>query len=224
MSLHSLIHEIHIASSEQLSTLKGRVIDSGLAGPALENGNFSQYYNLAYSHVWREFNRKCYNFGLTNLMVTPYDGGFRPVPPALSSLSNETTTTTEEPTTTTTEEPTTTTTEEPTTTTQAPRYQFIGDLCNGGGSASIWLENDSFSSTYTAYANATGPETYNGYFIYNGTVYLYNNGFTGGSTSCPEPPTTTTTTEEPTTTTTTTTTEEPTTTTTTTTEEPTTTI
>jgi hypothetical protein len=89
MNFHSLIHEIHIANSGELSTLKERVIDSGLAGPALETGNFSQYYNLAYSHVWREFNRKCYNFGLTGLMVVPYDGGFRPIPPAIGLLSND---------------------------------------------------------------------------------------------------------------------------------------
>jgi hypothetical protein len=88
MSLHSFIHEIHIANSGELSTLKERVIDSGLAGPALETGNFSQYYNLAYNHVWREFNRKCYNIGLTGLMVTPYNGGFRPIPPSVGQLSN----------------------------------------------------------------------------------------------------------------------------------------
>lgn len=95
MNLHSLIHEIHIASSGDLSTLKQRVIDSGLAGPELETGNFNQYFSLAYNHVWREFNRKCYNFGLTGLMVTPYNGGLRPIPPALSGLSNGTTTTLE---------------------------------------------------------------------------------------------------------------------------------
>jgi hypothetical protein len=89
MSLHSFIHEIHIANSGDLSTLKGTIIDSGLAGPALETGNFSQYYNLAYSHVWREFNRKCYNVGLTGLMVTPYDGGLRPIPPSVGQLSND---------------------------------------------------------------------------------------------------------------------------------------
>ena len=89
MSLHSFIHEIHIANSGDLSTLKGTIIDSGLAGPALETGNFNQYYNLAYSHVWREFNRKCYNVGLTGLMVTPYDGGLRPIPPSVGQLSND---------------------------------------------------------------------------------------------------------------------------------------
>ena len=89
MSLHSFIHEIHIANSGDLSTLKGTIIDSGLAGPALETGNFSQYYNLAYSHVWREFNRKCYNVGLTGLMVSPYGAGFKPISPSVGQLSND---------------------------------------------------------------------------------------------------------------------------------------
>jgi hypothetical protein len=89
MSLHSFIHEIHIANSGDLSTLKGTIIDSGLAGSALETGNFNQYYNLAYSHVWREFNRKCYNVGLTGLMVNPYGAGFKPISPSVSQLSND---------------------------------------------------------------------------------------------------------------------------------------
>ena len=197
MSLHSLIHEIHIASSEQLSTLKGRVIDSGLAGPELENGNFSQYYNLAYSHVWREFNRKCYNFGLTNLMVTPYDGGFRPIPPALNSLSNGPTTTS-----TTTPGPTSTTTS---TTTPAPISPPANGYLQPDG-VSYYLQPDGlYYYQYAAYAHTgqdceTNPVTiyttnpifnekdrawgtesltvfYNGYFIYNGIIVLnYTNG------------------------------------------------
>lgn len=85
MNFHSLIHEIHIAASGDLNTLKTRVIESGFAGQELETGNFSQYYNLAYSHIWREFNKKCFLCGLTGLMVRPYDAGFRPKPGVLST-------------------------------------------------------------------------------------------------------------------------------------------
>ena len=166
MSLHSLIHEIHIASSGQLSTLKGRVIDSGLAGPELETGSFNRYYNLAYSHVWREFNKKCYNFSLTNLMVTPYDGGLRPIPPALSGLSNGPTTTavpttTVEPTTTTVAP--TTTTVEPTTTTVAPTTTAapISPPANGylqPDGVSYYLQPDGeYYYQYAAYAH-TGQD------------------------------------------------------------------
>lgn len=85
MNFHSLIHEIHIAASGDLNTLKTRVVESGFAGQELETGNFSQYYNLAYSHIWREFNKKCFNCGLTGLMVRPYGQGFRPLPGVLST-------------------------------------------------------------------------------------------------------------------------------------------
>jgi hypothetical protein len=194
MSLHSLIHEIHIASSGQLSTLKGRVIDSGLAGPALETGSFSQYYNLAYSHVWREFNKKCYNVGLTGLMVIPYDGGLRPIPPALSGLSNGPTTTAA-PTTTTTAAPIL----PPSNAYLQPngvdyylqpngidyyeyRTPYNGLTCESA-SVTIYTNNDTFSTGSIAYLNSYGSEDfYNGEFLLGGTgqpIY-YNTGVASG--------------------------------------------
>jgi hypothetical protein len=196
MSLHSLIHEIHIASSGQLSTLKGRVIDSGLAGPALETGSFNRYYNLAYSHVWREFNKKCYNVGLTGLMVVPYDGGLRPIPPALSGLSNGPTTTAA---------PTTTTTAAPILPPNNAYLQpngvdyylqpdgqyyygyfsdYIGTNCLGG-SVTIYINNDTFSTGDIAYANTYDAEAlYNGEFLLGGTgqPLFYNSGVASGYT------------------------------------------
>jgi len=198
MSLHSLIHEIHIASSGQLSTLKGRVIDSGLAGPILETGSFNRYYNLAYSHVWREFNKKCYNVGLTGLMVIPYDGGLRPIPPALSGLSNGPTTTAA-PTTTTTAAPIL----PPTNVYRQPntgdyylqpdglyyygyRSAYNGYTC-AGSAVTIYTDNDVFSTGSIAYVNAFGPEDfYNGEFLQEATgqAYFYNTGVASAFT-CP---------------------------------------
>ena len=185
MSLHSLIHEIHIASSGQLSTLKGRVIDSGLAGPALETGSFSRYYNLAYSHVWREFNKKCYNVGLTGLMVIPYDGGLRPIPPALSGLSNG---------------PTTTAAPilPPSNAYLQPNgvdyylqpngidyyeylYRYDGTACEGGV-FSLYTNSEEYSTGSIAYVHSYGSEFYYGEFILEGTgqpVY-YNSGMASG--------------------------------------------
>jgi hypothetical protein len=101
----------------------------------------------------------------------------------------------------TTAAPTSTTAAPTSTTTTAPRFQFNGDLCNYGGNVSIWLYDDSFSIGSTAYVNSYSQETYNGYFVYNGYVYSYANGYTSGATSCPE----LTTTEDPSTSTTSTT-------------------
>jgi hypothetical protein len=193
MNLHSLIHEIHRAVSGDLTTLKSRIIDSGLAGPELESGNLNQYYNLAYSHVWREFNRKCYNVDLTGLMVTPYDAGLRPRPPALSTLSNGPTTTT-----TTTPEPFECTYLQPNEVdsylqpNQVNYYKYvcvhahIGEDCNGDP-VTIYIESisNTFDHTKTAYITSELSTTYNGYFIYNNVTYNYSNGVSSEIISYP---------------------------------------
>jgi len=105
-----------------------------------------------------------------------------------TTTTTTTTTTSEEPTVSTSPDPTTTTTT--TTTTNAPRYEFAGQLCNGGGNVSIWLEFQSFDISHPAYANSTGPTKYDGFFIFtqsNTETYFYTNG-AAVIQSCPTPP------------------------------------
>lgn len=75
MSLHNLIHETHIASSGELEGIKERIIASGFAGTGI---SIPSNYSLGYNHIWREFNRKCSEFNLTDLVLYPVDAGYRP--------------------------------------------------------------------------------------------------------------------------------------------------
>lgn len=89
MSLHYLNNEIHSAQTGDATTLlgfSGRIIGSGLGGEELTGYMF----HMAYDHIWREYNRKCLNFGLSSYMISPYDGGYRPNVGSLPSSTVDT--------------------------------------------------------------------------------------------------------------------------------------
>jgi hypothetical protein len=74
MSLFTLNSRIHQSyDSGELPAFKEEIIEEGLPS-ASGNANFFLFKD----HIGREFNRKAFSFGLTGLMFTPYDAGFRP--------------------------------------------------------------------------------------------------------------------------------------------------
>ena len=65
------LQQIHIAASGDLPSIKTQIINT-LASGIVTSG-------WAQDHLYREFNRKCINCGLTGTAVTPMDAGFRPI-------------------------------------------------------------------------------------------------------------------------------------------------
>lgn len=77
MSLHYLNNDIHhntTGDAAVLLELSGRIVASGLEGSL--TGSYE--YHMAYDHIWREYNQKCLDFGLSGYMIQPYDAGYRP--------------------------------------------------------------------------------------------------------------------------------------------------
>jgi hypothetical protein len=63
---------------------------------------------------------------------------------------------------------------------------YSGTNCDGG-SVIIYTTSSSFFDTDTAYANPCQTATYNGYFIYSASTYLYVSG-AGSISDCPTAP------------------------------------
>jgi hypothetical protein len=89
MSLHYLNNEVHASitgDADLLLQISGRIIASGLEGDL--TGSYK--FHMAHDHVWREYNQKCVDFGLTGYMIAPYDAGYRPNPGSLPSAISDT--------------------------------------------------------------------------------------------------------------------------------------
>lgn len=81
--LKSEIHQTLTGDATVLNNLKLQISGSGFHAGI----NDSESGHLALDHLWREYNKKCYDFDETGSLIQPHDAGYRPtgvgiLPPA----------------------------------------------------------------------------------------------------------------------------------------------
>jgi len=85
-TLPRLLQEIHSTSTPNELQLNFENFQSRISAILYSNPLEYSYYS---NHTGRELYRKLYNFGLNNLITTPYDSGFRPDPKSSLWLPSE---------------------------------------------------------------------------------------------------------------------------------------
>ena len=87
LSLQQLLNKVHaIRTPDSLSsqhTALFNEIKKAVKHQEESGANGKNYY---YNHTGRELYRKLFNYGLSELISTPYDSGFRPETIDLSSI------------------------------------------------------------------------------------------------------------------------------------------